>query len=128
MTAEKTTILVVDDEEHMQRLLQRILERADYRVITVSDGYEAVEKVQSGGIDLVLLDIKMPGMNGFQTLKKIREDSEVPVIMVTGIGKVESVDTSVNLGADDYIKKPFRSNELVARIEAKLRRVRKNSR
>ena len=125
MTESKVTILVVDDDEHARKLLQRILEEADYGVVTASTGHEAFDKVSSSDVSLVLLDRKMPGMDGFQTLELIREKSDIPVIMVTGIGKVASLNTSLNLGADDYVKKPFRSGELLARIEAKLRRTKK---
>jgi DNA-binding response OmpR family regulator len=118
----KTTILVVDDEEYTRELLKRILEEANYRVIAVSSGEEAINILSSSTVSLVLLDIKMPGIDGYQTLERIREKSGIPVIMVTGIGEITSLRTSLNLGADDYIKKPFRSNELLARIEAKLRR------
>jgi DNA-binding response OmpR family regulator len=118
----KATILVVDDEEYTRELLQRILEEANHDVVTASSGSEAIDKVSSGDVRLVLLDIKMPGMDGFQTLERIREKSDIPVIMVTGIGEMSSLNNSFDLGADDYVKKPFRSNELLARIKAKLRR------
>ena len=122
MGESKATILVVDDEEHARRLLRLILEEANYNVITAGSGQEAFEEVSAKDISLVLLDIKMPGMDGFQTLELIRGKTDIPVIMVSGIGRIESVNTSIDLGADDYIKKPFRSAELVARVEAKLRR------
>lgn len=125
MTKSKATILVVDDEEPVRKLLQRILEKADYRVVTASTGREAIDKVSSSDVSLVLLDIIMPGMDGFQTLELIRKKSDIPVIMVTAIGKTTSLHDSLGLGADDYVKKPFRSGELLARIEAKLRRVKK---
>lgn len=118
----KGTILVVDDEERARILLQRILEDADYNVVMASSGDEAFAKLSSSDVSLVLLDIKMPGINGYETLKLIREKSGIPVIMVTALGGVDSKFTSFELGADDYIKKPFRSGELIARIEAKLRR------
>lgn len=118
----KDTILVVDDEERARLLLQRILEDADYKVVTASSGTEAFIKLTSNVINLVLLDIKMPGMDGYQTLRRIREESGIPVIMITGLGDVDSKHASFELGADDYVKKPFRSGELIARIRAKLRR------
>ena len=121
MSEGKETILVVDDEEYSRKLLQRVLEEADYGVITASTGNEALDKALSNDVSLVLLDIKMPGMDGFQTLQLIREKSNIPVIMVTGIGESASLNTSLGLGADDYIRKPFRTVELLARIKAKLR-------
>jgi DNA-binding response OmpR family regulator len=122
VTQSETTILIVDDEEHVRSLLQRILKGAGYNVITVSRGQEAVDIISTEKINLVLLDIIMPGMDGYHTLEKIRAKTDIPVIMVTGVGSTTSVNSSLNLGADDYIKKPFRSSELLARIEAKLRR------
>lgn len=122
MSDKKTTILVVDDEEYTRQLLQRILEEANYTVVTASNGNEAIDKVSSENIGLVILDIRMPGMDGFQTLQRIREKSDMPVIMLTGLDSTSSVSASLDLGADDYIKKPFKSHELLARIEAKLRR------
>ena len=123
MSEGRETILVVDDEEYSRNLLQRVLEEAGYGVITASTGNEAFYRVSSGDVSLVLLDIRMAGMDGFQTLELIRGKSDIPVIMVTGIGEAASLNTSLSLGADDYIRKPFRTVELLARIKAKLRRV-----
>jgi DNA-binding response OmpR family regulator len=120
----KTTILVVDDEKHVREMLQRILEDADYNVITASGGQEAIDQLSSDNINLVLLDIRMPVMDGYQTLEHIREKLNIPVIMVTAIDETTSTITSLDLGADDYVKKPFRSGVLLSRIEAKLRRTR----
>ncbi|MBN1643986.1 MAG: response regulator transcription factor [Dehalococcoidales bacterium] len=122
MVEKKATILVVDDDQHIRDLIQRVLESADYRVITASSGGEISGKLSSEEIDLVLLDIKMPGMHGFQALELIREKSDIPVIMVTAMDEATTLQHSFNLGADDYVKKPFRTNELLARIHAKLRR------
>ena len=122
MTEGKTTILVVDDEEYVRKLLQRMLEEAGYGVVMVATGHEALDRLSHANINLVLLDIRMPGLDGFQTLNLIREQSNIPVIMLTGIGEVSSVRDALTLGADDYIRKPFRTRELLARIEAKLRR------
>ena len=122
MTEGEATILVVDDEEYVRKLLQRILEEAGYDVVTAASGREALDKLSLSNVNLVLLDIKMPGLDGFQTLDLIREQSGIPVIMLTGIGEVTSVGDALTLGADDYIRKPFRTRELLARIKAKLRR------
>lgn len=118
----KPVILVVDDEEYTRQLLQRMLGDANYNVIIASSGKEAIDKVFSENVSLVILDIRMPGMDGFQTLQQIRQTSDIPVIMLTGLDSTSAVSASLDLGADDYIKKPFRSHELLARIEAKLRR------
>jgi len=122
VTEGEATILVVDDEEYVRKLLQRILEEAGYDVVTAASGREALDKLSLSNVNLVLLDIKMPGLDGFQTLDLIREQSGIPVIMLTGIGEVTSVGDALTLGADDYIRKPFRTRELLARIKAKLRR------
>ncbi|MFC1946422.1 response regulator transcription factor [Chloroflexota bacterium] len=119
----KVTILVVDDEESTQNLLKTILEDAGYELVVVSTGKEAIDIVSSGVISLVLLDIVMPDMDGFKTLESIRKKSNIPVIMITGKGEITSLITSIDLGADDYIKKPFRSAKLLARVKAKLRRI-----
>ena len=121
VTENKATILAVDDEEHVRRLLQRILEGAGYTVVTAGNGREALDKLSLPGICLVLLDIRMPEMDGFQTLDLMRKQSDIPVIMVTGVGGVTPVSGSLTLGGDDYVIKPFQSSELLARIEAKLK-------
>ena len=122
MTEGKATILVVDDEEHVRTLLQRILDGAGYSVVTAANGREALVKLSLASISLVLLDVRMPELDGFQTLELIRKQYNIPVIMVTGVGEVTSVSDALTIGADDYVKKPFQSRELLARIEAKLRR------
>ena len=122
MTEEQRRILVVDDEETVRNLLQRTLEEAGYDVITAANGQEALDKVSQFNISLMLLDIKMPGLSGFEVLERIRQHSNVPVIMLTAIGDVTKVRDSLALGADDYIRKPFKRGELLARIKAKLRR------
>ena len=115
-------VLVVDDEEMVRALLQRTLEEAGYDVITAANGQEALGKMSQCDVSLVLLDIKMPGLNGFQVLDRIRQRFNIPIIMLTAIGEVTSVRDSLVLGADDYIRKPFKRGELLARIQAKLRR------
>ena len=117
-------ILVVDDEEHIQRLVRMNLEMEDFRVITASSGTEAIERVRKDLPDLVLLDVGMPGLDGFETLRLIREISEVPVIMLTVRSDEEDIVRGLELGADDYITKPFRTRELSSRIRAVLRRTR----
>jgi len=122
LTEEQRTILVVDDEEMVRSLLQRTLEEAGYDVITAANGQEALDKVSQLDVSLVLLDVKMPGLDGFQVLERIRKTSSVPVIMLTAIRDVHTVRDSLDLGADDYIGKSFKKGELLARIQAKLRR------
>lgn len=122
MNEPSITILVVDDEERIRTLFTRILEGAGYAVVTASNGREALEKLSQVKVGLVLLDIKMPELDGFQTLILIRKQSDVMVMMVTGMGEVTSINEALSIGADDYVTKPISSGVLLARIEAKLRR------
>jgi len=127
LTEEQRTILVVDDEDMVRSLLQRILEEAGYNVVIAVNGREALDKMPQFDVSLVLLDVKMPGLNGFEVLDRIRKRSCIPVIMLTSIGEVATVRDSLALGADDYIRKPFKKGELLARIQAKLRRTKTSS-
>ena len=116
------TILVVDDEPHMVEFIGMNLELEAVRVIRAANGYEALDKAARDTPDLVILDIMMPDMDGFETLQKLRQNSAVPVIFLTA--KNDEVDRirGLDLGADDYITKPFSPRELVSRIRAVLRR------
>ncbi len=122
MSEERVTVLVVDDEVNIRKLLQRVLEESGYSVITSSNGCEALEKLSQNKIELVLLDIKMPGLDGYSVLKRIRKTSNVPVIMLSAVKETTTVRDTLSLGADDYIRKPFNQRELLLRIKAKLRR------
>jgi two-component system KDP operon response regulator KdpE len=115
-------LLVVDDEEDLQQLLRAMLERRGYEVLNASGGLQAIRLLYHERPDLILLDVMMPNMDGWETLKRIREMSTVPVIMLTALGEVAQVVQGLQIGADDYISKPFDREELVARIEALLRR------
>jgi len=117
------TILVIEDDQDMSQLLKRILEPEGYRVIVANDGVYGMSLLSEIKPDLVLLDIMMPGPDGIMTLNSIRQHSNVPVIMVTAKRETETLQRAMDLGADDYVKKPFRPDELLARIKAKLRRV-----
>ncbi len=116
------TVLVVDDESRMVEFIAMNLELEGFRVVRAANGSEALEKASREHPDLVLLDIMMPEMDGFETLAGLRETSSVPVIFLTA--KSEEVDRirGLDLGADDYITKPFSPRELVSRIRAVLRR------
>ena len=116
------TILVIDDELDMLQLLNRILTQDGYRVLAAADGNYGLNLVKDSNPDLVLLDMMMPGPDGIMTLESIRKISNVPVIMVTAKRDTESLRESLDLGADDYIKKPFSPTELLSRVHAKLRR------
>jgi len=121
---KKAHILVVDDEQYVLELIKSTLEPEGYTITTASDGRSALSWLREHRPDLVLLDIKMPDLNGYQVLEHIRKQSDVPVIMLTGVLEPTAVQQSVGLGADDYIRKPFSPQVLLARIEAKLRRAR----
>jgi len=119
---EEKKILVVDDEPRMVQLISMNLKMEGFNVATASNGFEAVEKVTRELPDLVLLDIMMPDMDGFETLKKIREISSVPIIFLSVKGEEYDRVRGLDLGADDYITKPFSPRELISRIKAVLRR------
>ncbi|MFW6150520.1 MAG: response regulator transcription factor [Chloroflexota bacterium] len=116
------SVLVVDDEPHMVRFISMNLVLEGFRVISASDGLEALRTVAREAPDLVLLDVMMPGIDGFETLKRIRELSQVPVIFLTVKGEEVDRVRGLDLGADDYITKPFSPKELLSRIRAVLRR------
>lgn len=116
-------ILVVDDEERMVRFIRLNLEHDGFQVIEAYRGSQALELVRTQLPDLVLLDIMMPDIDGFEVLRLIRETSNVPVIMLTAKGEEDDRVRGLEMGADDYITKPFSPRELVSRVRAVLRRV-----
>ena len=116
------TILVVDDEPRMVRFVRMNLELEDYKVSTASSGMEAIDKVREQIPDLVILDVMMPEMDGYETLERIRQISNVPVIMLTVKAEEEDKVRGLELGADDYVTKPFSPRELMSRVGASLRR------
>jgi DNA-binding response OmpR family regulator len=119
---DRQRIMVVDDDQEMLKLLNRTLELEGFDAIVAADGDSALTLLEKIEPDLVILDIVMPGLDGFQTLELIREQSNVPIIVLTARNEVESLQRALFLGADDYIKKPFGTQSFVARIRAKLRR------
>jgi DNA-binding response OmpR family regulator len=121
-SSEPRLILAVDDEPKMTRFIRLNLELEGYRVSEATNGLDALDKVRQELPDLVLLDVMMPEMNGFETLKHIRKVSNVPVIMLTAKGEEEDKVHGLELGADDYVTKPFSPRELSSRIKALLRR------
>jgi two-component system KDP operon response regulator KdpE len=116
------TILIVDDEPRIRDFVRMNLELEHYRVLEASNGIEALEQLRENLPDLVVLDVMMPEMNGFETLKAIREVSTVPVVMLTVRQSEQDRIRGLDLGADDYIAKPFSPRELLSRIRALLRR------
>jgi DNA-binding response OmpR family regulator len=117
------TILVVDDEETILDLLQINLNRAGYRVLTASTGNEAISTAKTSPVDLVLLDLQLPDMDGNQVTEQIRKISSIPIIFVTARGSDLDRILGLEKGADDYITKPFNPREVVARVRAVLRRL-----
>ncbi len=115
-------ILIVDDEERIRTFLKSKLSASGYEVLMARDGMEAMEKIRSEDPNLVLLDVLMPRLDGIETLKEIRTFSAVPVIILSAKGNDTDKIKGLNLGADDYISKPFNPSELLARIEAVKRR------
>jgi two-component system KDP operon response regulator KdpE len=115
-------ILVVDDEPRMINFMRMNLELEGARVASASDGSEALERAREDMPDVMLLDIMMPEMDGFETLRRLRQFSQVPVLILTARGEEEDRVRGLELGADDYISKPFSHRELVSRIRAVLRR------
>ncbi len=120
---KRFSILLVDDEERILNFLKTKLKLLNYEVFTAGNGIEAIEQVQGQEPDLVVLDVIMPKMDGFQTLKELRSFSPVPVIMLSARGDDSDRIKGLGLGADDYLPKPFNPDELVARIEAIRRRL-----
>ena len=117
------SVLIVEDDRNIAELLQLYLEKEGYAVITAEDGGKGLEKFRTIKPDLVLLDVMMPVMDGWAVCKAIRAESQVPIIMLTAKGETDDKVSGLKSGADDYITKPFEMKEVLARIEAVLRRV-----
>ena len=118
----KIQVLVVDDEPRYLKLVRYNLEAAGYEVITAASGEEALSLVAGKSPDLIILDIRLPGIDGYEVCAKIREFSSTPIIMLTAKGEEQEKVHGLRLGADDYVTKPFGAEELMARVEAALRR------
>ena len=118
----KNRVLIAEDEKPISDIIKFNLEKAGYEIITAYDGEDALKKALNEQLELIILDIMLPSMDGFEICKRVREKSSVPIIMVTA--KEEEVDKilGLELGADDYITKPFSIRELVARVKANVRR------
>ena len=116
------SVLIVEDDKNIQELLQLYLEKEGYAVTVAADGGQGLAKFRAIKPDLVLLDVMMPVMNGWDLCRTIRAESRTPVIMLTAKGELDDKITGLKAGADDYVTKPFEMRELIARIEAVLRR------
>ena len=119
----KNRVLIIDDDPKLNRLLKEFLSGFDYEVHTAMTPSDGLKKLRRHKPDMVILDVMLPEMNGFDVCKKIRQDSNVPVIMLTARGDPMDRIVGLELGADDYLAKPFEPRELVARIQAVLRRL-----
>jgi len=118
---EKTHILVVDDDPVISRLLSTNLKARGYEVVTATDGEEALDVIERETVDLIILDIMMPHVDGIEVCRRIREWSRVPIIMLSARGDEKGKVHCLDLGADDYLTKPFGVSELIARVKTALR-------
>ncbi|MBR4100058.1 MAG: response regulator transcription factor [Clostridia bacterium] len=118
----KYKILIVDDDENICELLRLYLEKEGFDTVVANDGEEAVSLAQKHSPDLILLDIMLPRLDGWQVCREIRKFSEMPIIMITAKGEVFDKILGLELGADDYVTKPFDTKEVIARVKAVLRR------
>jgi two-component system response regulator ArlR len=116
------TILLIEDEQKIARFVELELTHEGYEVIKAEDGRKGLELAEKGGWDLLLLDIMLPGLNGLEVLRRLRKSSDLPIIMLTARDAVMDKVTGLDMGADDYITKPFSIEELLARIRSALRK------
>jgi DNA-binding response OmpR family regulator len=124
MATKPPTVLLAEDDRELLRLVRRSLELAGYRVLSAQDGATALELASTENLALILLDIGLPGMDGLTVCRRVREFSEVYVIMITAWGREEDIIRGLEAGADDYLPKPFGVDQLLARVKAVLRRAR----
>jgi DNA-binding response OmpR family regulator len=123
MSAKKTLVLVVDDDIRILRMMKRMLELEGFQTTVASSGESALKMFEKETPDLILLDIMMPDMDGYTVCQRVREFSQVPIIMVTAKGDDKEKVAGLNIGADDYVTKPFSASEMAARVRAVLRRL-----
>lgn len=115
-------VLVVDDEEEIRSLLMNVLEKHGHRVTLACDGGQMFKAIETSDVDLVILDVMLPGEDGFSLCRRLRQKTRIPVIMVTAMGEQTDRVVGLEIGADDYVVKPFDSRELLARMKAVWRR------
>lgn len=119
---KKKSILVVDDEKDIREVIEIYLINEGFEVVTACDGLEALEKLKNEAIDLIILDVMMPKLDGIRTCLKIREEKKMPIIMLSAKSEDSDKILGLNIGADDYVVKPFNPLELVARVKSQIRR------
>lgn len=117
-----STILIVDDEAHIRDVVRYALERDGHHVVTAGDGEEALARVREGGVDLVVLDVVMPELDGLSVCRRIREERALPIVFLSSRGEEFDRINGLELGGDDYVVKPFSPRELATRVKAVLRR------
>lgn len=122
MSTRQSTILIVDDEAHIRDVVRYALERDGHRVVTAGDGEEALARVREGGIDLVVLDVVMPELDGLSVCRRIRAERALPIVFLSSRGEEFDRINGLELGGDDYLVKPFSPRELATRVKAVLRR------
>lgn len=122
MSVKKPLVVVADDDPQLLRLVTRNLQLEDFEAVGVSDGQQALERIEEKMPDLVILDVMMPKLDGFTVCERVREFSAVPIIIVTARGQDQDKVRGLDIGADDYLTKPFSVEELLARVRAVLRR------
>ena len=120
--ASTARVLVIDDEVAIRRLLRLYLEREGYSVVEADNGLDGLSLMRRGGVDLALIDVMLPGVDGFELVRRIRSESTVPLILLTARGEETKRVAGLELGADDYVVKPFSVPEVIARVGAQLRR------
>ncbi|EIW16382.1 MULTISPECIES: response regulator transcription factor [Pelosinus] len=122
MPTKDTTILIVEDEWKIARFIQMELEHEGFKTVIETNGRQALDRIVQENFDLILLDIMLPEMSGIEVCRRVREISQIPIIMITAKGAIEDRVTGLDIGADDYLTKPFAIQELLARIRAALRK------
>lgn len=122
MTEQEITILVVDDDKAIREAIQKLLEQEGYHVLTAGDGVEALDVLVSRPVQLILLDVMMPRLDGLSATLKIREQHNIPIIILSAKSEDSDKVLGLSMGADDYVAKPFHPQELVARVRSQLRR------
>lgn len=116
------TILIADDDSNINKMVQRFLESLSYRVVTATDGAEAIDAIETHSIDLAILDIMMPLKNGYEVCQEIRQQYSIPIILLTAKGEIVDKEKGFQAGTDDYMTKPFELKELEFRMNALFRR------